>query len=272
MQCTVARRVGIAMAPTIKNPPNQLLSLKPGQLWVGTRHTRRSWIISGHADCQGRCKQGTAWMVLKSVNYTNKKLLIFSGCDSLVGFGNGVAVHGRLLWQLDRAADEHGRVHERGQGEHRVWRPGFVDNIFSVENLSRWWQQWMWQLRRQTGVAPKQWVVSPILVGNINQISWNIEKHTFAGKAEHVQHWEARWQCDGAGRSHFLSYNYPTEFISLASGYRGDSTELGKEVSCVAGGTFCSSPKQRWTTLQAVSYKKCPLMAKNRCWGLPRLL
>ena len=74
MQCTIARRVGIAMAPTIKNPPNQVLSLKPGQLWVGTRHTQRSWIISGHADCQGRCKRGTAWMIFKSVNKQTNNL------------------------------------------------------------------------------------------------------------------------------------------------------------------------------------------------------
>ena len=262
MQCTIARRVGIAMAPTIKNPPNQVLSLKPGQLWVGTRHTQRSWIISGHADCQGRCKRGTAWMIFKSVNKQTNNLWfktfhldrLWQSCwvwqwccrprtPSLTTWSS-------CRWTWPGTWAWPGRA--QSVKTRFCWQHFFCGK----SGLSRWWQQWMWQLRRQTGVAPKQWVVSPILVGNINQISWNIEKHTFAGKAEHVQHWEARWQCDGAGFSHFLSHNYPTVFRSLASGYRGDSTELRKEVSCVAGGTFCSSPEQRWTTLQAVSYQK----------------
>ena len=58
------------------------------------------------------------------------KVLIFTGRDSLVGLGHVVAGDGCLLRQPDRAADEHGRVHERGQGEHRVRGPGELAALF----------------------------------------------------------------------------------------------------------------------------------------------
>ena len=49
---------------------------------------------------------------------TKLKILHFLGRIIYVVYNRGV------LWQLDRTADEHGWLHERGQGEHRVRRSG----------------------------------------------------------------------------------------------------------------------------------------------------
>ena len=90
---------------------------------------------------------------------------IFTGCDSLIWFGNVLAGHRCLLWQPDRVADEHGRLHERCPGKHGVWRSGKLPatNPLSWKSylcILRWWQQWMWPLRRRTGVALRLWVFS----------------------------------------------------------------------------------------------------------------